>query len=385
MKHFLLLGLCVAAFSVISTTRADAANLAWYRMGEDDPSAVAGAAIPWSADGNAGIVNNLSGSGAWGNLRARPNTTDGVGVPTYSDVVPSQQIYDPITGLTHDNELSYKITTHNDSKATKTNYKWDSQFTLEMFLYFDVTSMSPVRGMEFLNHRTNAEGGWRFYVENASGAKQDTIRGEFFTFDNNLSTPALVQFTVNSTTKMQPNTWYHFGVIYKENEDTSHSAELYINHLLESTGAIPAGHAFHPTEDFQVIMGRVAGGLSSGRSITIDEFRYFDEALTSASFLQAVPPGVAGDFDGDGDVDGADFVVWQTNFPSTGAATAGDADGDADVDGADFEIWQNSFPAGSSPGTTPVPEPKFASLLGAAAILFLAARRQIGRSPARSQ
>lgn len=29
-----------------------------------------------------------------------------------------------------------------------------------------------------------------------------------------------------------------------------------------------------------------------------------------------------GDADGDGDVDGADFVVWQTNFPSSGSAGA---------------------------------------------------------------
>src|SRR5690606_33311456 len=58
------------------------------------------------------------------------------------------------------------------------------------------------------------------------------------------------------------------------------------------------------------------------------------------------PPTTAGDFDGDGDVDGADFVVWQTNFPkSTGGTLAtGDADADGDVDGADFVVWQTNFP-----------------------------------------
>lgn len=66
---------------------------------------------------------------------------------------------------------------------------------------------------------------------------------------------------------------------------------------------------------------------------------------------------IAGDFDGDGDADGADFVAWQTNFPlGSGATTSqGDADGDLDVDGADFALWQASFPA--SAGVTPVPEP----------------------------
>jgi glucose/arabinose dehydrogenase len=75
-------------------------------------------------------------------------------------------------------------------------------------------------------------------------------------------------------------------------------------------------------------------------------------------------PLLPGDFDADGDVDGADFTAWQTNFPkATGATLAqGDADGDGDVDGADFVVWQTHFP---SSGTTlnVVPEPS-ALLLG---------------------
>jgi hypothetical protein len=66
-----------------------------------------------------------------------------------------------------------------------------------------------------------------------------------------------------------------------------------------------------------------------------------------------------GDFDNDGDVDGADFVKWQSNFPKTSGATLGegDADGDGDVDGADFVVWQTNFPFAPGPGTAPVPEP----------------------------
>jgi autotransporter-associated beta strand protein len=81
-----------------------------------------------------------------------------------------------------------------------------------------------------------------------------------------------------------------------------------------------------------------------------------------------------GDFDSDGDVDGADFVAWQTNFPTaTGATLAqGDADGDGDVDGADFVVWQTNFPFTPAPGTSPVPEPQAIVLvfLGAAAMLM---------------
>lgn len=78
-----------------------------------------------------------------------------------------------------------------------------------------------------------------------------------------------------------------------------------------------------------------------------------DVVLTN--FLPTTP----GDFDADGDVDGADFVVWQTNFPATTGhyLGTGDADADGDVDGADFVAWQTHFPTPASQGFAAVPEP----------------------------
>jgi hypothetical protein len=75
--------------------------------------------------------------------------------------------------------------------------------------------------------------------------------------------------------------------------------------------------------------------------------------------LQFTVVPIPGDFDADGDVDGADFTVWQTNFPKGSGATLaqGDADGDGDVDGADFVVWQTNFPFAPGSGAAPVPEP----------------------------
>jgi hypothetical protein len=71
------------------------------------------------------------------------------------------------------------------------------------------------------------------------------------------------------------------------------------------------------------------------------------------------PTPAPGDFDLDGDVDGADFVIWQTHFPAAagGYLDVGDANNDGVVDGADFAAWQGSFPHAPSPGSSPVPEP----------------------------
>jgi hypothetical protein len=101
----------------------------------------------------------------------------------------------------------------------------------------------------------------------------------------------------------------------------------------------------------------------------------FGGTLTPTGFeiaIDAVATSRPGDFDGDEDVDGADFVAWQTNFPkASGAMPAqGDADFDGDVDGADFVVWQTHFPSTPTPAASPVPEPQ-AWLLGLLAVAGL--------------
>jgi hypothetical protein len=107
-------------------------------------------------------------------------------------------------------------------------------------------------------------------------------------------------------------------------------------------------------------------------------------AIDNIDNAPAATPTRPGDFDSDGDVDGADFVAWQTNFPTaTGAnRTHGDGDNDGDVDGADFDQWQQSFPAAA--GVSPIPEPHtwLLSLVGAVALVAtrLAHRRHLLRA-----
>jgi len=91
--------------------------------------------------------------------------------------------------------------------------------------------------------------------------------------------------------------------------------------------------------------------------LTVGPVAYYNGGATNA------------DFDGDGDVDGADFLAWQRGFGMTSGATLADGDANADgsVNAADLAIWQSQFGTGGSASQTlagtSVPEPGALGLL----------------------
>jgi hypothetical protein len=127
------------------------------------------------------------------------------------------------------------------------------------------------------------------------------------------------------------------------------------------------------------LLGRSGGQDGRPTSLNDDGQLVFKLSFTdgSSGVFTAQLPRLPGDFDNDGDVDGADFVAWQTNFPLASGATLamGDADRDGDVDGADFVVWQSNFPFTPGPGISAVPEPAAGVLAILAAMTLLVARR----------
>ena len=90
---------------------------------------------------------------------------------------------------------------------------------------------------------------------------------------------------------------------------------------------------------------------------------------------------LAGDFDGNGIVNGNDLVLWQQGY-SNGAG--GDADGDGDTDGNDFLHWQQNLSSSSGAGTAnAIPEPT-TGVLCFVLLASLVARRQSSRVYLRS-
>jgi prepilin-type N-terminal cleavage/methylation domain-containing protein len=99
-----------------------------------------------------------------------------------------------------------------------------------------------------------------------------------------------------------------------------------------------------------------------------------------------LPEGLAGDYNLDGKVDGADFLAWQRGFGTTvsPAGSGADGDGNGTIDAGDLAIWKNHFGSSASSSVAAVPEPT-TFFLGAPAMLASAALARRFRSRKRQR
>ncbi|QEG36440.1 pectate lyase family protein [Bythopirellula goksoeyrii] len=81
------------------------------------------------------------------------------------------------------------------------------------------------------------------------------------------------------------------------------------------------------------------------------------------------------DFDGDGDVDGRDFLIWQRGAGSVGSPSTGDANGDGNVDAIDLGVWQDQYgPTNLGVAAQVVPEPTGMTLMVINLLVWLKTR-----------
>jgi hypothetical protein len=91
--------------------------------------------------------------------------------------------------------------------------------------------------------------------------------------------------------------------------------------------------------------------------------------------VAGVAPSEDADFNNDGTVDGADFLVWQRGFGAAGSPTTGDANNDGNVNDADLGIWKQQYGSTTPSPVASVPEPA-AGVLGLVAAAMLTWRRR---------
>jgi hypothetical protein len=129
-----------------------------------------------------------------------------------------------------------------------------------------------------------------------------------------------------------------------------------------------------PNGRYGTLWGR--GGVQTG---PLSTWHLNENAAVARSFLYAaITELIAGDFNADGLVDGADLARWTTSFGTGPQArlAQGDANRDGRVDGVDHLVWQRNAgrPSTAAPAQ-PVPEPSAALLLTLLCSLLAIRRR----------
>jgi hypothetical protein len=236
--------------------------------------------------------------------------------------------------------------------------------------------------LDVTGNSTVVNGGYTLTDGTALVARQLTVNG-----DANLSSGGEYQWQLGALSTSNAGT--DFGQItLTGNLVLGGTSKLELDFsLLGANGPNSANTFWDANRSWKIIDATTNAGSTSFASLlnaTFSNGTFTTSIGTGADlgdiFLTFTASSTAqpGDFDGDGDVDGADFVAWQTNFPkATGATLAqGDADGDGDVDGADFVVWQTNFPFTPGPGASPVPEPTAIVLGVCSAIGLLVLRRR---------
>jgi hypothetical protein len=179
-----------------------------------------------------------------------------------------------------------------------------------------------------------------------------------------------------------------FGFGGAEQDDTNLPADRYgfDNISFEPAPAVSGdfdGNGFYECADVDLLVSNIATG-SGDLQFDLTGDNMVDEADLDAWRAEAGSVGgltatgnpiLPGDANLDGEVDGQDFVIWNSNkFTDTAAWCAGDFNADGSVNGQDFVAWNAFKFQSANDSLAAVPEPSsIATILLLAALAF---RRQ---------
>ncbi|WP_145291150.1 beta strand repeat-containing protein [Pirellulimonas nuda] len=130
-----------------------------------------------------------------------------------------------------------------------------------------------------------------------------------------------------------------------------------------------------------VLSGLLADGLPFTLALGTDT--YSQDYVAPTATLTIALAFVPGDYDRNGVVDAADYLIWRSSFGAPVASPGDGADGNLDgiVDAADFSVWRDHLAGGAATASASVPEPAgvMLALFGVALSLTPLLRR--GRTP----
>jgi T5SS/PEP-CTERM-associated repeat protein len=153
---------------------------------------------------------------------------------------------------------------------------------------------------------------------------------------------------------------------------------------------LAAGFVPKVGDSFQIVTaaGGITGSLALASAPALPGGLQWDLDVNPTTVVLNVLS--SGDYNGDGAVDAADYLLWRNTLGQAGPALPADGDGSGVVDAADYDIWRNRFGnvvGGGMGAALAVPEPRASVLITFAMTVSLLYRRKfaacIGQVPVR--
>ena len=144
---------------------------------------------------------------------------------------------------------------------------------------------------------------------------------------------------------------------------TSDQVVVTTNLAVNGTLDVQLASGFTPSvgQAFTLMTAAAVSGTFATELVPTFSFRTFDVIYNPQSVVLKVVPVVSGDYNANGKVDGADYVVWRNGLGTIYTP-------------ADYDVWRAHFGenAGSGASLSAIPEPATCALLFACAATYLA-------------
>jgi hypothetical protein len=210
----------------------------------------------------------------------------------------------------------------------------------------DDEALSPTHSLELVDASATAFEEWRSYATDVPAGEDRSFKLRWFwkydvaAGDEFRARLRMSNDSVTSLDLTNPLTELNFTI----------SGEAADFEMFETTIELPDGvRSF----DLTFISG---GALSALGTIYIDDI--------SAAIVRA--PSLLGDYNANGIVDAADYVVWRNSLGATGSGLAADGNSDQMVTQLDYDLWKANFgttAGGAEASLQPSPAPEPSAIL----------------------
>lgn len=359
---FLRCGLAtICAMPILCAVYASAATVGYWELDGDDPSTFNTDSVNgWN------LTVDVRSSQDPSTVR---NTTEKVVIDNPDSAFPWDGGFDSDDSATNPASENFSLgrmmhTAHldplDDPNAIFPQFKQSQAFTIEGFMRptIDPDPLSSSANKQYLaTTRSNLFAGGTLGWELYRAADKALYFGILTNgFADNVQVGGLI---------VENDQWYHFAGVWDPSTGADGEVRLYVDgDLVHAKDGDPDWDDDGEGEFLQI--GGQHGFTFPRWSFDgqLDEFRFSDVALAPSEFLFQ-KSGIDGDFDGDGNVDGHDFLLWQRG------------ESPSPLSSSDLSLWQTNY--GVTPelvaASSTVPEPTTLLLLSLGLIALMFYRR----------